>query len=80
MKDILFSGYLGRRLPPQVQMARVRQVIEHELTEKQRQILLAYYMERQSIGQIAKARGVHKSSVSRMLRRAENTLRMYLKY
>ena len=80
MKNILYEGYLGTRLPREVQLKRVRQVIREELTELQRQTLTAYYFQRQTIPQIAQARGVNKSTVSRTLRRAEEKLRRYLRY
>ena len=80
MKNILYEGYLGTRLPREVQLKRVRRVIEEELTELQRQTLTAYYFQRKTIPQIAAERGVNKSTVSRTLRRAEEKLRRYLKY
>ena len=80
MKNTLFEGYEGPRLPRQIQMKRLRRVIEGELTENQREILLAYYMENLTIPQIAADRGVNKSTVSRTLHRAEGKLRRYLRY
>ena len=80
MKNILYEGYLGPRLPREIQLKRVKMVIESELSDLQRQTLLAYYIHKQTIPQIAEARGVHKSTVSRTLRRAEANLRKYLKY
>ena len=80
MKNILYEGYLGTRLPREVQLKRVQRVIKEELTELQRQTLTAYYFHRQTIPQIARERGVNKSSVSRTLRRAEEKLRRYLRY
>lgn len=80
MKSILYEGYRGPRLPKQVQLQRVKRVIDEELTELQRQTLLAYYFQDQTIPQIAAERGVHKSTVSRTLRRAEDKLRRFLKY
>ena len=80
MKNIHYDGYLGPRQPKQVQMHRVRRVIEEELTELQRKTLIAYYFQEQTIPQIAAERGVNKSTVSRTLRRAEEKLRRYLKY
>jgi RNA polymerase sigma factor (sigma-70 family) len=61
-------------------MKRVQRVIEEELTPLQRETLVAYYFQEQTIPQIALDRGVHKSTVSRTLHRAENKLRRYLKY
>lgn len=80
MKSILYEGYRGPRLPKQVQLQRVKRVIDEELTDLQKQTLVAYYFQEQSIPQIAEERGVNKSTVSRTLRRAENKLRRFLKY
>ncbi len=80
MKNTLYDGYLGPRLPREVQLKRIRQVIEGELTQLQRETLLAYYVHQQTIPQIASTRGVNKSTVSRTLKRAENNLRRFLRY
>ena len=80
MKNILYEGYEGPRLPKEVQMKRVQRVIREELTDNQREILLAYYIRNRTIPQIAEDRGVNKSTVSRTLRRAEGKLRRYLRY
>lgn len=80
VKNILYEGYLGPRLPRQVQLQRVQRVIEEELTDIQRQVLVAYYFQQQTIPQIARERGVQKSTVSRTLKRAEAKLRKFLKY
>lgn len=74
------EGYLGPRLPRQVQRQRVSQVIQEELTPLQRETLLAYYIQEQTIPEIARARGVNKSTVSRTLRRAEAKVRRLLRY
>lgn len=80
MKNTLYDGYRGPRLPKNVQLQRVQRVIREELTQLQRETLLAYYFQEQNIPQIAAARGVNKSTVSRTLRRAEEKLRRYLRY
>ena len=80
MKNILYEGYLGTRLPREVQLKRVQRVIKEELTDLQRQTLTAYYFHQRTIPQIARDRGVNKSTVSRTLRRAEEKLRRYLRY
>ncbi len=80
MKNILYDGYEGPRLPREVQIKRVQRVIREELTDIQREVLLAYYIHNQTIPQIAENRGVHKSTVSRTLHRAEGKLRRYLRY
>lgn len=80
MKNILYEDYQGPRLPREVQLQRVNRVIQEELTPVQREILLAYYIQEQTIPEIARARGVNKSTVSRTLRRAEAKLRKILRY
>lgn len=80
MKNTRFEGYLGPRLPRQIQLQRVRRVIKEELTDLQREILTAYYFQEMTIPQIAQLRGVNKSTVSRTLKRAEQKLQRYLKY
>ena len=49
MKDILCEDYLGPRLPPKVLMERIRRVMEQELTQKQREVMLAYYFQDMTI-------------------------------
>ena len=80
MKNILYDGYKGIRLPREIQMKRVQRVIEEELTPLQREALIAYYIQGQTIPEIARDRGVHKSTISRTLHRAEEKLRRFLKY
>ena len=80
MKNTLFEDYQGPRLPRQVQMSRVKNVIAQELTPMQRQTVLAYYFQGQNICQIARERGVNKSTVCRTLHRAEKRLRRSLRY
>ena len=80
MKSTLYDGYKGIRLPREVQMKRVHRVIEEELTPLQREVLIAYYIQEQTIPQIARERGVQKSTISRTLHRAEDKLRRFLKY
>ena len=80
MKNTLYDGYKGIRLPKEVQMKRVHRVIEEELTPLQREALIAYYIQGQTIPEIARDRGVQKSTISRTLHRAEEKLRRFLKY
>ena len=80
VKSTLYDGYKGIRLPKEVQMKRVQRVIEEELTPLQREALIAYYIQGQTITQIARDRGVQKSTISRTLHRAEEKLRRFLKY
>ena len=80
MRNILYDGYLGPRLPREVQLQRVQRVIQEELTQLQREAVIAYYFQQMTIPQIAAERGVNKSTVSRTLRRAEEKIRRYLRY
>ncbi len=80
MKSIRFDSYLGARLPREMQLARVRRVIQEALSPAQRETLTAYYFQRKSVSQIAQERGVHKSTVCRTLHRAEENLRRLLRY
>lgn len=80
VRNILFDGYLGPRLPREVQLKRVKRVIMEELTDCQKQIVIAYYFQQQNIPQIARERGVNKSTVSRTLHRAEARIRRCLRY
>ena len=59
MKNTRFEGYLGPRLPREIQLQRVRRVIREELTELQREVLTAYYFQEMTIPQIAQIRGVN---------------------
>ncbi|MBO5130559.1 MAG: sigma-70 family RNA polymerase sigma factor [Oscillospiraceae bacterium] len=80
MKNILYEGYLGPRLPREVQLKRVQRVIQEELTPLQREALIGYYFQERTITEIAEERGVNKSTVCRTLHRAEQKLRRFLKY
>lgn len=80
MRNTLFEGYEGPRLPRQVQLRRLRRVIEAELTPRQRQTLTAYYFGQQTIPEIAREQGVNKSTVCRTLHRAEARLQRCLRY
>ena len=61
-------------------MKRAWRVIETELTKLQRDVLIGYYLNSQTIPEMAAARGVNKSTVCRTLHRAEEKLRRYLQY
>ncbi len=80
MRNILYEGYLGPRLPREVQLKRVQRVIREELTPLQQEVLVAVYFENRTVTQIARDRGVNKSTVCRTLHRAEERLRRFLKY
>lgn len=79
-KNIPCEEYADLRLPRTVQTRRLNRVIQQELTPLQRETLLAYYIQEMTIPQIAAQRGVHKSTVSRTLHRAEKRLKRFLRY
>ncbi len=80
MKNTRFEGFLGTRLPREIQLKRVRKVIREELTDLQREAIVGFYFQEQTISAIARARGVNKSTVCRTLHRAEQKLKKYLAY
>ena len=71
---------MGPRLPREMQVRRVQQVIREELTPLQQEVLTAHYFRRLTLTEIARERGVNKSTVCRTLHRAESRLRRFLKY
>ena len=58
----------------------MRQVRETELTDKQAEMIHLYYDLGMSIPQIAREKGLNKSSVSRTLARGRERLKRYLQY
>lgn len=58
----------------------LRQARERELTPRQQELLELYFDQGLSVTEIARQEGVHKSSVSRVLRRAKLRLKSYLQY
>lgn len=58
----------------------MRRVRAAELTEKQAEMIHLYYDLGMSIPQIAREKGLHKSSVSRTLARGRERLKRYLQY
>lgn len=79
MKNIP-SDYSDLRLPREVQLRRMERVIERELTAAQREVLLAIYYGGKTQAQLAKDRGVSRSTVCRTLHRAEARMRRFLRY
>ncbi|MGM9557652.1 MAG: sigma factor-like helix-turn-helix DNA-binding protein [Oscillospiraceae bacterium] len=80
MKNTGYDGYLGPRLSREAQLRRIRRVMDAELTEAQRQALEGYYLQKKNIPQLARERGVNKSTICRTLQRAERRLRRFLRY
>jgi RNA polymerase sigma factor (sigma-70 family) len=80
MKNTPYEGYLGRRMTTSEAKRRISRVVAGELSDVEREVLVAYYLREMKIPEIARERGVNKSSVCRALHRAEEKLRKYLKY
>ena len=68
------------QLPRHIQLQRIKRVIQEELTEYQRETIIAFYFQQKNISAIARERGVNKSTVCRTLHRAESRIRRCLKY
>ena len=80
MKNTPYRGYLGNRMLPEIARKRIDRVILEEMTPLEREILIGYYIQERTIPEMARERGVNKSSVSRTLHRAEQRLKRCLKY
>ena len=74
------NEYQGPRMSSEALMKRLRNVVENELTDHQREIFESYYFQDKDIPTIAQELGRNKSSVSRCLHRAINQVRTCLKY
>ncbi len=80
MKSTHYNGPLAHLMNQNAAAKRIHRVIQAELTELQRYVILAYYFQEKTIPQIARERGVQKSTISRTLHRAEKRLKQYMKY
>lgn len=80
MKNTHFEDNLFYRMLPTAQKQRIHRVIREELTQTQREVLIAYYFQDMTMAQIARERGVEVSTVCRTLHRAEERLKKFLKY
>ena len=80
MKNTRFERMLSGQVPRDQQIRRIQSLIREELTELQRYTIAAYYFEGKKMTQIARERGVNRSTVSRTMKRAEDKLRKFLQY
>lgn len=55
-------------------------IIEKELTPKQREMVLFYFYEEKTMQEIAEILGINKSTVSRTLKRAKERIRKYMQF
>ena len=58
----------------------MRNVIENELSKRQRQVITLYYFRKMNIPEIAKMLGVNRSTVSRTISRGRRNIMEKLKY
>ena len=80
MKNTQYDLPCCSGLPKELQLQRMRRVMEQELTRRQRETLEAYYFEGLRPAQIARRQGVHRSTATRTLQRALHRLRRFLAY
>ena len=80
IKSTPFESFMGMRMPREVLIERVMQIIETELTPLQRETLTAFYFQQRTITQIAADRKRNKSTVCRTLHRAERNVVRLLQY
>ena len=80
MKSTLYERFPGLHLSREMQVHRIRQVIQEEMTHLQRYTLVKYYFENKTLQQIADTRNVTKSTVWRTLKRAEEKIRRVMRY
>ncbi len=80
MTKNIACDYSDLRLPPDIQLRRVRKVMAAELTQNQREVLEGVYFQGKSQKELARELGVNPSTVCRTLHRAENRLRRFLRY
>ena len=59
---------------------RLRRALREDVTETQRRYLALYYGQRVNMVEIGRMMGVHKSTVSRTIKRGEDRLRRCLRY
>lgn len=58
----------------------MRDIIENELSERQRQMICLYYYSRMNIPEIAEMLGVNRSTVSRTISRGRRNIMEKMKY
>lgn len=80
MKNIVFDERRAPWMTREVMLRRMRNVMEHELTDKQRTAIRGYYFEHKTLAQIGAESGVNKATVCRTLHRAERKLQRFLRY
>lgn len=55
-------------------------IVQNELTKNQGDIFLQHHLDNKSMAEIARERGLNRSSVCRTVKRAEDKIMRYLQY
>lgn len=74
------TPYNGPRLPPRVLKQRLNQVIQTELTQRERETLLGRWLHGKTLTQLAQEQGINKSTACRTYHRAMGKVRRFLRY
>ena len=61
-------------------LERLRNIISHELTPRQKEFVELYYFKYMTIPEIAQMAGVNRSTVSRVLKSARNRIGRFMSY
>lgn len=80
MRNIRYDSDIGLNLPRELQLRRLRRVMEQELTDRQKQVLSLYFFDEKRPAEIGRILGIHRSTALRTLRRAEKRVRRFLQY
>lgn len=80
MKNTPFDGGLTRRQPPEILKRRMMAVMHQELTQRERETLLATSLEGKTLTQLAREQGINKSTACRTYHRAMGKVRRFLRY
>lgn len=79
IQDMIGTGSDNRHHLKLAQKA-LHEVIEQELTGRQKEILMMYYFEQRSMVEIGELLGINKSTVSRTMARARNRIFTHMRF
>lgn len=74
------TPYNGGRLPRELLHRQVMQVVQAELTPRERETLLGHTLHGKSLTQLAREQGINKSTASRTYRRAVRKVTRFVQY
>lgn len=79
VREVL-GGRNGNEEHLELAQRALHDILEHDLTDRQRELLMLYYYEKRSEKEIAHQLGINKSTVSRTLDRAKSRIRKHLRF